>query len=92
MSFRKFITSKSFFIHLSLIILSFILLLVLALQALKIYTRHGDEFVVPDIKGRLIQDIEQMDEMSKFEIVVIDSIYQEDAVSGRILSQDPVAN
>lgn len=92
MSFRKFITSKSFFIHLSLIILSFILLLVLALQALKIYTRHGDEFVVPDINGRLIQDIEQMDEMSKFEIVVIDSIYQENAVSGSILSQEPVAN
>jgi serine/threonine-protein kinase len=59
---------------------------------LKGYTRHGKEYLVPDISGRLIQEAEQMKEMSPFDIVIIDSIYQEETPSGTILSQEPVAN
>ncbi len=92
MSVKDFLKSKSFFIHLGLIIISFFVIIVLVFFSLKIYTRHGKEYVVPDITGKLIQEIEQMDEMDPFNIVIIDSIFQEETPSGTILSQEPVAN
>lgn len=92
MSVKDFFKSKSFFIHLGLIILSFFIIILLIFFSLKIYTRHGKEYIVPDISGKLIQEIEQMDEMSPFNIVIIDSIFQEETPSGTILSQEPAAN
>jgi beta-lactam-binding protein with PASTA domain len=92
MSVKDFLKSKSFFIHLGLIIVSFFVIILLVFFSLKIYTRHGKEYVVPDITGKLIQEIEQMDEMDPFNIVIIDSIFQEETPSGTILSQEPVAN
>ncbi len=92
MSVKDFVKSKSFFIHLGLIIISFFIIILLIFFSLKIYTRHGKEYVVPDISGKLIQEIEQMEEMSPFNIVIIDSIFQEETLSGTILSQEPVAN
>lgn len=92
MSLSKFLKSKSFFVNLGLIIVSFFVLLLLVFFLLKGYTRHGKEYLVPDISGRLIQEAEQMKEMSPFDIVIIDSIYQEETPSGTILSQEPVAN
>ena len=92
MSLSKFLKSKSFFVNLGLVIVSFFVLLLLVFFLLKGYTRHGKEYLVPDISGRLIQEAEQMKEMSPFDIVIIDSIYQEETPSGTILSQEPVAN
>lgn len=92
MSVKDFLKSKSFFIHLGLIIISFFVIIVLVFFSLKIYTRHGKEYIVPDITGKLMQEIEQIDEMSPFDIVIIDSIFQEETPAGTILSQEPVAN
>ena len=92
MSVKDFLKSKSFFINLGLIVISFFVIILLIFFSLKIYTRHGKEYIVPDISGKLIQEIEQMDEMSPFNIVIIDSIFQEETPSGTILSQEPVAN
>lgn len=92
MSLKDFFKSKSFFIHLGLIVVSFFLIIFLVFFSLKIYTRHGKEYIVPDISGKLIQEIEQMEEMRPFNVVIIDSIFQEETPSGTILSQEPVAN
>lgn len=92
MSFKDFFKSKTFFIHLGLIVGSFFVLLLLVFLSLKIYTRHGKEYIVPDISGKLIQDIEKMEEMEPFNVVIIDSIFQEDTPSGTILSQEPIAS
>ena len=92
MSFKQFVKSKTFFIHLGLIVASFLLLLVISFFVLKIYTRHGQEYVVPDIEGKVVSEIEQMSEMKYFDLVVIDSIFKEDTPSGTILSQEPVAD
>ena len=92
MSFKQFVKSKTFFIHLGLIVASFLLLLVISFFVLKIYTRHGQEYIVPDIEGKVVSEIEQMSEMKYFDLVVIDSIFKEDTPSGTILSQEPVAD
>ncbi len=91
MSFKQFIKSKTFFVHLGLIIVSFCVLLALVFFGIKLYTRHGSEYIVPDIEGKQISEAQQLKEMSPFDIVVIDSIYQEDTPGGVILSQEPVS-
>lgn len=59
------------------------------MQLLKIYTRHGKEYEVPKITEQSLQDVMSSQEMSLFDIVVIDSIYREDIQAGTILTQDP---
>ena len=71
---------------------SFFLLLVIAFFLIKQYTRHGSEYTVPNIEGRLLSEAEQMEEMSNFNVIVIDSIFQEDSPAGIILSQEPIAD
>lgn len=89
MSLKQFIKSKLFFKHLSLIVLSFFVLLFLVMQLLKIYTRHGKEYEVPKIVDLMLQDVVNSSELSNFEVVVLDSVYKENMRSGTIISQDP---
>ncbi|MCF0210971.1 MAG: hypothetical protein HUK18_06665 [Bacteroidales bacterium] len=89
MALKDFIKSRLFFKHLLLIIGSFLVLLVVLNLILKLYTRHGQEYEVPDITHKILFEVEKQDDMSKFEIVVLDSIYKEGVAYGTILTQDP---
>lgn len=89
MALKEFLKSKLFFKHLSLIIGSFLLLLVIMSFVLKIYTRHGKEYEVPNVVHRMLSEVENDGSMDKFEIVIMDSIYKEGVAYGTILSQDP---
>ncbi|MDO5759649.1 MAG: PASTA domain-containing protein [Bacteroidota bacterium] len=86
---RDFLKSKLFFKHLLLIVLSFFALLFIVMQVLKIYTRHGKEYEVPKITDRLLQEVANSEEMTLFDIFILDSIYREDLRPGTILTQDP---
>ncbi|MDR1725852.1 MAG: PASTA domain-containing protein [Bacteroidales bacterium] len=58
---------------------------------LKVYTRHGKEYELPNIVDFSIGEIKTMPELDLFDIVVIDSIFTEGKPEGIILKQDPVA-
>lgn len=92
MSLKQFLKSKSCLVHLILIVVSFLLLLVLSFFALKIYTRQGKEFIVPNLEGKSLMEIESIKEMSYFNLIIIDSIYKEDSPSGIVLTQEPIAD
>jgi beta-lactam-binding protein with PASTA domain len=92
MSLKQFLKSKSCLFHLILIVVSFLLLLVLSFFALKIYTRQGKEFIVPNLEGKSLMEIESIKEMSNFSLIIIDSIYKEDSPSGIVLTQEPIAD
>jgi beta-lactam-binding protein with PASTA domain len=66
--------------------------LVLSFFALKIYTRQGKEFIVPNLEGKSLMEIESIKEMSNFNLIIIDSIYKEDSPSGIVLTQEPIAD
>ena len=89
MALKDFLKSKIFFKHLLFIVLSFILIITITSLILKIYTRHGDEYSVPKIVSLNINDIADDENLKNFEIMIIDSVYKEGAVSGTILTQDP---
>lgn len=86
---RDFLKSKLFFKHLLLIVLSFFALLFVVMQILKVYTRHGKEYEVPQITDKLLQDVVDSEEMALFDIFILDSIYRENFQPGTILTQDP---
>lgn len=89
MAVKEFLKSKLFFKHLLLIILSSFALLVIAKFVLKIYTRHGYEYEVPNIVNKVLSEVEGSEDLSKFNIVIMDSIYKEGVAYGTILTQDP---
>lgn len=90
MSLRQFLTSKKFFKHLGMAVLVGFLLLLLTMQVLKVYTRHGDEYTLPDYKGLTVQELNDYKLGSKMEFIINDSVYDEQKKPGTILEQNPL--
>lgn len=64
--------------------------MIIANCLLKVYTRHGQEYIIPNIVGKKVDDIVQADSLKHFEVYIIDSVFKDDLPNGTILSQDPV--
>lgn len=92
MSLRHFLISKSFLKHLGIAILLGFVLLLLTMQALKIYTNHGEEYTLPDYKGLTIDELDEYKLGSKLEFVISDSVFDETKQPGTILEQNPLPN
>lgn len=67
------------------------LLVVLALLLLNVYTRHGQNEVVPALENLQIEEANTILKAKGLHAEVIDSIYQRDAVPGAIIDQTPKA-
>src|SRR5574344_1209118 len=91
MSFVDFVKTKLFWKHLGFILLTAFGILLIVFFLLKLYTRHGQEYIMPMIEGHSIEEVQQLDSVSNFEIVVIDSIYSPGEKAGIIIKQDPPA-
>ena len=71
-----------------------IAIILLIMFSLRLFTRHGDEYVVPDLTGRSAAEMEQFVQDSnthRFKFVVIDSIFVPETKGGVVMSQDPAA-
>jgi eukaryotic-like serine/threonine-protein kinase len=66
-------------------------ILVLGWLWLRSYTRHGDINIVPDRMGTALDDARQALEDRDMLAVVIDSVFNEKAVKGGVVAQDPLA-
>lgn len=66
-----------------------ILLFILLLLFLNVYTRHGQNVVVPQLQGLQEEEAAAVLKSKGLDIQVIDSIYKKDAVPGSIIDQSP---
>ena len=64
-------------------------IIILALLMLKIYTRQGKEYELPQLVGMHLDSVDNAEASLHF--VIIDSLYNEDQSGGYILTQDPKA-
>ena len=64
-------------------------LLIFLSLALNIYTRHGQSSPVPDFSGMTVQEAESIVRSYHLRYKINDSVYQNDAAPGVILSQNP---
>ncbi len=74
-----------------MIIASGILLVVLSLLSLNIYTRHGQNVIVPSLENLQIVEANTILKAKGLHSEIVDSIYQRDAVPGAIIDQKPKA-
>lgn len=87
----NFLTKRAFYIHLLIIIALIIIIIEIAFFALKGYTRHGEEIVVPDFMGRNCDSV--LDQYKDdFNFIILDSVYTITLPEGAIYQQDPLPN
>ena len=91
MSLKNFITSRTFLKHLLLAFLLVLLLIIITLQRLKSYTRHGEAFPVPNFKGLNVDEIEPIADENNLKYEVIDSMHVDGAEPGVVVEQVPEA-
>lgn len=64
----------------------------LATQWLEVWTRHGQEAVVPEVKGMNLYKAEEVLTAAGFEVIVNDSVYEAKIKPGQVVDQNPKAN
>ncbi len=57
--------------------------------SLRIFTRHGKEFDMPDFTGQDSKELTQRGKQEGFVFVVNDQMYEDGAIPGTVLKQDP---
>ncbi len=90
MSLKNFITSRVFLKHLILAIILVLLLIIITLQRLKSYTRHGESFPVPNFKGLTLNEIETVAKEHNLKFEIVDSMHVDGAEPGVVVEQVPV--
>lgn len=88
---KKSILRNKIVINLLLIIASGILLIILALLALNIYTRHGQNIIVPSLEHLQVEEANTILKAKGLHAEIVDSIYHRDGVPGAIIDQTPKA-
>lgn len=92
MSLSRFLLSRKFLIHLILAAVLIFALLLLTMQGLKMYTRHGESFPVPDFSGLNLEDARLTARQNNLRIQITDSLYVNNAPPGVIVDQLPKAS
>jgi len=91
MSFFGFFRKKKFYLHFGLSIALTVILFFIVLQFIKVYTHHGDTYVLPDFSGKTLADIENERYDRLYEFIVIDSIFDTHNPKGSVVIQNPPA-
>ncbi len=89
---KRPIFGNSIIKNLVMIIISGTILVALTLLFLHVYTRHGQNVVVPKLEGLQINEANTILNAKGLHVEIVDSIYNRDAVPGAILDQTPKAN
>jgi len=89
MSLSKFLMSRKFLNHFILAALLLFVLLLITMQALKIYTRHGQANPVPDFSGMTESQAQETARNHSLNIKIIDSLYVKEAPPRVVVDQLP---
>ena len=91
MSLKQFLKSKIFLKQLLYAAGITLVLVILALLFLRIYTRHGEAFPVPDVYGLTEEDFEEVIHKARLKYRIIDSTYNPEFKPGGVIDQIPDA-
>jgi beta-lactam-binding protein with PASTA domain len=85
MSNWKYLKTKTFWAHIGLMLVTFIVFIFIVKFFLDIYTRHGREIELSDYTNKTLEDVKD----EKVDIIVIDSIFNEELPPLTIVNQYP---
>ncbi len=89
MNFIQFVTTRTFLKHFAYSVLITAVIVWIVLMLLKMYTRHNQIAVTPNLTGLSMNQVNQLEASKDFQMFVIDSIYDYKKTPGTIISQDP---
>ena len=89
MSFFYFLGRKKFYLHFLITLLLAVLILFGVLKSLDIYTQHGKVYLVPDFYGKTVDQLIKDNYEEFFELIVIDSVFDNNNGKGTIVMQNP---
>jgi len=89
MNFLKFLISRFFLKHLLIAISVIVFMSIIALLFLRIYTRHGQAFSVPDITGLSIPEADSILTAKDLRYQIVDSVFNANLTRGSIIDQNP---
>lgn len=90
-SIKRFPKKHPIIFHLLLIVIAFLIIVNVTLFAIDSFTGHGIYAVVPDVKGKTLNEAVVELEKSGFKWEIADSAYSNTYVPGVILDQEPKA-
>lgn len=90
MNFLSFITSKTFFKHLGIILGVIFVLMFLLIKSLNSYTGQGDYILVPQLNSFDGDSLVANSDMNFLEFVITDSIFDAKARPGGVSRQNPL--
>lgn len=90
MGFFYFLGKRKFYLQVLIAIFLTIFLFWGVLQSLAWYTRHGEVYLVPDFKGKTVQELMQQHYNQYFTLNVVDSMYDQKQAPGSIIMQNPL--
>ncbi|MBO4488313.1 MAG: PASTA domain-containing protein [Bacteroidales bacterium] len=82
-------STRSVWFQLLMAVVVTVLLMAAVVLLLRLFTRHGREFEMPDYRGQLSQTLTQTRTKEGFVFVVNEQRYEEGAEPGAVLVQDP---
>ena len=89
MSLIQFLKSRTFRVNFVASVSIVIILLIITFWSLKIYTRHGRSYQVPDFTGMSIIKSKQTARNQNLRVKITDSLYREGVLPGSVIDQFP---
>lgn len=91
MNFFEFIRTRVFIRNFIVSVVLSLLIITVVLSGLKWYTHHGESVTVPSLVGLTPDQIAQLETISDFEVIIVDSVFDSKMPKGSVIIQDPVA-
>lgn len=89
MDLKSFLKSSQFWRHFTVATLVAFAILGISILFLSLYTKHGDEVVVPNFEGIYVKDLDTFIDDHNVEYEIVDSIYNIEKAKGTVADQDP---
>ncbi len=90
--YLRFLKSRTFLKHLLIIAGTGIFILLSVYIGLRMYTRHGKAYAVPDLRGLTVEEAEMVTRARRLNYKVADSVYISQEERGRVIDQNPAPN
>jgi beta-lactam-binding protein with PASTA domain len=89
MDIKSLFKSSQFWRHFALASLVVFTILGISIVFLNVYTKHGDEVVVPNFEGIYVKDLDKFIDDHDVQYEIVDSIYNIEKAKGTVADQDP---
>ncbi|HAH59843.1 MAG: PASTA domain-containing protein [Lentimicrobium sp.] len=90
MNFFQFLQTRVFLRNFAASVVITVILAALVLWMLKGYTHHGEAVTVPSLLGLMPNQLNQLETIDNFDVIIVDSVYDARLPKGSVAIQDPL--